>query len=101
VSRRTHPSKFGGVSTNSANLELMRRSQRQLELIYRYRRGGEVRTPGKEAGKGALRILDVFSSLQDSFTNPIVDEKKDGGWIPSSDFGFVFACIICKHAIFN
>jgi len=87
VSRRTHPSKFGGLSTNKANLELMRRSQRQLGQIYRYRHGGEVRTRGKEAGKGSELsllgcLLFTIGFFHDSYS------EKDDGWIPSSDFVF-------------
>jgi len=112
----------------------MRGSQRQLVQIYRYRRGGEVRTRGKEAGRGALRFLARHSGasaevqmktseagrwagrevcgLKDScrtllgifrfvcLSHESYGEKKDDGWIPSSDFGFFFACITCKHAIF-
>jgi len=126
ASRRIHPSKIGGLPTNKANLELMRGSHRQLVQIYRYRRGGEIRTRGKEAGRGAFRFLArhsgasadkevqmktseaswwdgrEVSGLKDSyptllrifrfvcFSHESCGEKKDDGWMPSSDFGSFF-----------
>ena len=37
VSRRIHPSKFGGLSTNKANLELTRGSLSDFQLPYAFR----------------------------------------------------------------
>jgi len=76
VSRRTHPSKFGGLSTNKANLELMRGSQRQLVQLYRYRRGGDVRTRGKEAGRGAFRFLARHSGA----SAEVQIKTSEAGW---------------------
>ena len=74
--RRIHPSKFGGLSTNKANVELMQGYQLQLVQIYRCRRGGEVRTRGKEAGRWAFRFLARRSGA----SAEVQMKTRDGWW---------------------
>jgi len=55
---------------------LMRGSQRQLVQLHRYRRGGEVRTRGKEAGRGAFRFFARHSGA----SAEVQMKTSEAGW---------------------
>ena len=56
-------------------------------------------------GRELCGLKDSYRTLLSIFrfvclSHESYGENKDDGWIPSCDFGFFFACITCKHAIF-